>query len=53
MSISTTSGRQLMTVWTGSIHPGRHLGETVTSITAWVVLPAAVGLYRSVRREVK
>lgn len=36
-----------------STHPTRHLGETLTAITVWVLAPAAVGIYRSARREVK
>lgn len=37
----------------GTDHPGRHLSQTLTAIAAWVVVPAIIGLYRSVRREVK
>jgi len=37
----------------GSGHPWQHLAQTLTAAAAWVVLPAAVGLYRSLRREVK
>ena len=36
-----------------SNHPTHHLAQTLTAIAAWVLLPAAIGLYRSVRREVK
>lgn len=33
--------------------PGHHLPQTITSVLAWVAIPAAVGLYRSTHREVK
>ncbi len=36
-----------------SDHPLEHLGPTVTSVAGWVVLPAAVGLVRSLPREVE
>ena len=35
-----------------SIHPTRHLAETMTAVAVWVLVPAAAGLLRSVRREV-
>ena len=37
----------------GSTHPGLHLPQTLTSVAAWVLVPAAIGLYRSTHREVK
>ena len=36
-----------------SDHPAEDLARTLTSIALWVVLPATVGLARSLRREVK
>ena len=36
-----------------SDHPGDHIAQTVTSVAVWVVIPAVIGLMRSVRREVK
>lgn len=36
-----------------STHPAAHLPQTFTSILAWVAIPAAVGLHRSIHREVK
>jgi len=37
----------------GSRHPWEHLGQSATSIAVWVVVPAALGVWRSLRREVK
>jgi hypothetical protein len=36
-----------------SAHPFAELGQTLTAMAIWVVVPAAVGLARSLRREVK
>jgi hypothetical protein len=36
-----------------SDQPFQHLAQTLTAITIWVVLPSAVGIVRSLRREVK
>jgi ABC-type transport system involved in multi-copper enzyme maturation permease subunit len=36
-----------------SDHPAEDLGRTLTAVAVWVVLPAAIGLARSLRREVK
>ncbi|MFN8053051.1 MAG: hypothetical protein U0Q22_16515 [Acidimicrobiales bacterium] len=36
-----------------STHPFDHLGQTLTAVALWVVLPAAIGIARCVRREVK
>jgi ABC-type transport system involved in multi-copper enzyme maturation permease subunit len=36
-----------------SNHPFDHLGQTLTAVTLWVVLPATIGVVRSLRREIK
>jgi ABC-type transport system involved in multi-copper enzyme maturation permease subunit len=36
-----------------SSRPLDHLAQTLTAITLWVVVPAAIGVARSLRREVK
>lgn len=36
-----------------STHPLEHLGWTATSLTVWVLVPAAVGIVRAARREIK
>jgi hypothetical protein len=36
-----------------STQPFGHVAQTVTAAGVWVVLPSAVGLVRSLRREVK
>ena len=36
-----------------SNHPFDHLGQTLTAVTVWVVVPATIGITRSLRREVK
>ncbi len=34
-------------------HPLDHFAQTLTAVTLWVILPAAIGITRSLRREVK
>jgi hypothetical protein len=34
-------------------HPLDHIGQTLTAVTIWVVVPATIGIARSMRREVK
>jgi hypothetical protein len=36
-----------------SDRPFAHLGQTTTAVALWVALPCALGLLRSLRREVK
>ena len=36
-----------------STQPLDHFGQTLSAVTLWVLLPSALGLVRSVRREVK
>lgn len=36
-----------------SNHPFQHLGQTLTAVTLWVVIPTVIGVTRSLRREVK
>lgn len=37
----------------GSAHPWTQLSHTLTSVVVWVALPLAIGVYRTMRREVK
>ena len=36
-----------------SNHPFDHFGQTLTAVTLWVVVPATIGIVRSLRREIK
>jgi ABC-type transport system involved in multi-copper enzyme maturation permease subunit len=36
-----------------SRQPFDHLGQTLTSIACWILIPGALGAYRTIRREVK
>ena len=33
--------------------PFAHLGETLVAVTTWVIVPATIGVVRSLHREVK
>ena len=36
-----------------SPHPFEHMGQTLTAVACWIVVPAVVGIRRSLRREIK
>jgi hypothetical protein len=36
-----------------STHPSEHIGQSLTSIAFWIVLPTVIGVIRSLKREVK